>query len=390
MNKVYKVGLIGCGHINETYFRAHEYFNNFKIIKCADVKESAAKNCANVYNIESVSVDDLLVDNQIEVVLNLTTPQSHYEVTKKTLLAGKHSYCEKPLATKFKNGQELVNLAKEKNLYLGNAPDTFLGAGNQKSRQLIDSGLVGDIKLGNAIFAFPGVQSYHPDPEPWFQKDGGGPVFDMGPYYLTALVNLLGPAKHVQGRELTISEFREIGIGPKKGKKIKVESPTTYMATIQFHNSAIIQITLSFDVINHQRNHIELYGTKGSIIVPDPNMFGGSVFISVNPGPEGKWEEYQTENMKLGKINIKNPSVRLNESPTNANYRGIGLSEMLYCIENKKKHRCSGELSLHVLDIIDSTMQAAISKTHKEIRTTCKKPEFFPEEEIKKIFYYGD
>jgi len=390
MNKVYKVGLIGCGHINETYFRAHEYFNNFKIIKCADVKESAAKNCANVYNIESVSVDDLLVDNQIEVVLNLTTPQSHYEVTKKTLLAGKHSYCEKPLATKFENGQELVNLAKEKNLYLGNAPDTFLGAGNQKSRQLIDSGLVGDIKLGNAIFAFPGVQSYHPDPEPWFQKDGGGPVFDMGPYYLTALVNLLGPAKHVQGRELTISEFREIAIGPKKGKKIKVESPTTYMATIQFHNSAIIQITLSFDVINHQRNHIELYGTKGSIIVPDPNMFGGSVFISVNPGPEGKWEEYQTENMKLGKINIKNPSVRLNESPTNANYRGIGLSEMLYCIENKKKHRCSGELSLHVLDIIDSTMQAAISKTHKEIRTTCKKPEFFPEEEIKKIFYYGD
>ncbi len=337
MNKVYKVGLIGCGHINETYFRAHEYFNNFKIIKCADVKESAAKNCANVYNIESVSVDDLLVDNQIEVVLNLTTPQSHYEVTKKTLLAGKHSYCEKPLATKFENGQELVNLAKEKNLYLGNAPDTFLGAGNQKSRQLIDSGLVGDIKLGNAIFAFPGVQSYHPDPEPWFQKDGGGPVFDMGPYYLTALVNLLGPAKHVQGRELTISKFREIGIGPKKGKKIKVESPTTYMATIQFHNSAIIQITLSFDVINHQRNHIELYGTKGSIIVPDPNMFGGSVFISVNPGPEGKWEEYQTENMKLGKINIKNPSVRLNESPTNANYRGIGLSEMLYCIENKKK-----------------------------------------------------
>ena len=390
MNKVYKVGLIGCGHINETYFRAHEYFNNFKIIKCADIKESAAKNCANVYNIESVSVDDLLVDNQIEVVLNLTTPQSHYEVTKKALLAGKHSYCEKPLATKFENGQELVNLAKEKNLYLGNAPDTFLGAGNQKSRQLIDSGLVGDIKLGNAIFAFPGVQSYHPDPEPWFQKDGGGPVFDMGPYYLTALVNLLGPAKHVQGRELTISEFREIGIGPKKGKKIKVESPTTYMATIQFHNSAIIQITLSFDVINHQRNHIELYGTKGSIIVPDPNMFGGSVFISANPGPEGKWEEYQTENMKLGKINIKNPSVRLNESPTNANYRGIGLSEMLYCIENKKKHRCSGELSLHVLDIIDSTMQAAISKTHKEIRTTCKKPEFFPEEEIKKIFYYGD
>ena len=383
MNKIYKVGLIGCGHISETYFRAHEYFNNFKIIKCADIKESASKNCASLYNIESVSVDDLLADNQIEVVLNLTTPQAHYEVTKKTLLAGKHSYCEKPLSTKFENGQELVNLAKEKNLYLGNGPDTFLGAGSQKSRQLIDSGLVGDIKLGNAIFAFPGVQSYHPDPEPWFQKDGGGPVMDMGTYYLTVLVNLLGPAKEVQGRELTGSEDRVIGIGPKKGKKIKVESPTTYMATIQFQNGALIQITLSFDVINHQRNHIELYGTKGSIIVPDPNMFGGSAFISVSTG--GKWGEHQTENMHLGRINIKNHSGRLNESPTNANYRGVGLSEMIYCVENKKKHRCNGELALHVLDIIESTMQAAISKTPKEIRTTCKKPELFPEEEVKKL-----
>jgi len=355
MNKIYKVGLIGCGHISETYFRAHEYFNNFKIIKCADIKEGASKNCASLYNIESVSVDDLLADNQIEVVLNLTTPQAHYEVTKKTLLTGKHSYCEKPLSTKFENGQELVNLAKEKNF----------------------------IKLGNAIFAFPGVQSYHPDPEPWFQKDGGGPVMDMGTYYLTVLVNLLGPAKQVQGCELTVSEFREIGIGPKKGKKIKVETPTTYMATIQFQNGALIQITLSFDVINHQRNHIELYGTKGSIIVPDPNMFGGSAFISVSTG--GKWGEHQTGNMHLGRINIKNHSGRLNESPTNANYRGVGLSEMIYCVENKKKHRCNGELALHVLDIIESTMQAAISKTPKEIRTTCKKPEFFPEEEIKKL-----
>jgi len=383
MNKIYKVGLIGCGHINETYFRAHEYFNNFKIVKCADIKESAAKNCAMIYNIKSVSVNDLLADNQIEVILNLTIPQSHYEVTKKTLLAGKHSYCEKPLATKFENGQELLNLAKEKNLYLGNAPDTFLGAGVQKSRQLIDSGIVGEIKLGNAIFAFPGLQSYHPDPEPWFQKNGGGPVMDMGPYYLTTLVNLLGPAKEVLCRELTGSKDRIIGIGPKKGKKIKVESPTTYLAIIQFENNTLIQLTLSYDVIDHQRNHIEFYGTKGSIIVTDPNMFGGSIFVSTSPG--GKWKEYKTENMKLGRINIKSHSGRLNESPTNANYRGVGLSEMLYSFENKKKHRCNSEVALHVLDIIESTMQAAISKTTKEILTTCKKPEFFPEEEIEKL-----
>jgi predicted dehydrogenase len=304
-------------------------------------------------------------------------------VTKKALLAGKHSYCEKPMATKFENGQELFNLAKENNLYLGNAPDTFLGAGVQKSRELIDSGIIGEIKLGNAIFAFPGVQSYHPDPEPWFQKNGGGPVIDMGPYYLTTLVNLLGPAKEVQGREFTGYQDRVIGIGPKKGQKIKIDSPTTYLATIQFHSDALIQLTLSFDVVDHQRNHIEFYGTKGSIIVTDPNMFGGSSFVCTNTGE--KWKEYKTENMHLGKINIRNHSGRLNESPTNANYRGIGLSEMLFCIENNKNHRCNGELALHVLDIIESTMLAAISKTPRKMRTACKKPEFFPEEEVSKL-----
>ena len=383
MNKVYKVGLIGCGHINETYFRAHKYFNNFKIIKCADIIENAARKCAETYNIKAVSVNDLLADNEIEVILNLTTPQAHYEVTKKALLAGKHSYCEKPMATKFNNGQELFNLAKENNLYLGNAPDTFLGAGVQKSRELIDSGIIGEIKLGNAIFAFPGVQSYHPDPEPWFQKNGGGPAIDMGPYYLTTLVNLLGPAKEVHGREFTGSQDRIIGIGPKKGQKIKIDSPTTYVATIQFHSDALIQLTLSFDVVDHQRNHIEFYGTKGSIIVTDPNMFGGSSFVCTNTGE--KWKEYKTENMHLGKINIRNHSGRLNESPTNANYRGIGLSEMLFCIENNKNHRCNGELALHVLDIIESTMLAAISKTPRKMRTACKKPEFFPEEEVSKL-----
>ena len=383
MNKVYKVGLIGCGHINETYFRAHKYFNNFKIIKCADIIENAARKCAETYNIKAVSVNDLLADNEIEIILNLTTPQAHYEVTKKALLAGKHSYCEKPMATKFENGQELFNLAKENNLYLGNAPDTFLGAGVQKSRELIDSGIIGEIKLGNAIFAFPGVQSYHPDPEPWFQKNGGGPVIDMGPYYLTTLVNLLGPAKEVQGREFTGSQDRVIGTGPKKGQKIKIDSPTTYVATIQFHSDALIQLTLSFDVVDHQRNHIEFYGTKGSIIVTDPNMFGGSSFVCTNTGE--KWKEYKTENMHLGKINIRNHSGRLNESPTNANYRGVGLSEMLYCIENNQNHRCNAELALHVLDIIESTMLAAISKTPRKIRTTCKKPKFFPEEEVSKL-----
>ena len=383
MSKIYKVGLIGCGHIAETYFRAHKYFNNFKIIKCADIKEKAAKKCASTYKIKSLSVKEILNDDEIEIILNLTIPKAHYEISKKALLHNKHVYTEKPMAINLKDGKELVKLAKKKRLYIGNAPDTFLGGGNQKSKELLENNLIGKINLGNMIFAFPGVQSYHPNPEPWFAKKEGGPVIDMGPYYLTALVNLLGPAKEVSGSIMKGVKKRVIGIGPRKGKKIKVHCPTTYLATIVFENKSIIRLTLSFDVIAHGRNHIELYGSNGSMIVPDPNMFGGSVYTCKKLGE--KWKEYKTGKMPLGKINIRSKSLRANEAPINANYRGVGLAEMAYCIENKKIHRCNGELSLHVLDIIQSTMKASRTGIKRKIKTTCKIPKRFTLKEIKKI-----
>jgi len=383
MNKVFKVGLIGCGHIAETYFRAHKYFNNFKIIKCADINNHASKKCAKTYGIKALSVNDLLKDNEVEIILNLTIPKAHYIVAKKSLLNNKHVYSEKPMAINTKDGLELLKLARRKKLYIGNAPDTFLGGGNQKAKELVERKIIGKINLGNAIFAFPGVQSYHPNPEPWFAKKEGGPVIDMGPYYLTALVNLLGPAKEVSGSLMKGVKKRTIGIGPRKGKKFKVECPTTYLSTIVFENGAIIRLTLSFDVIAHNRNHIELYGNKGSLIVPDPNMFGGSVFTCKKIGD--KWKEYKTIKMPLGKINIRTQSARANESPTNANYRGIGLAEMAYCIENKKLNRCNGELSYHVLDIIQSTMKASKTNKKQKIKSTCNKPNYFSQKEIKKI-----
>ena len=384
MNKVFKVGLIGCGHIAETYFRAHKYFNNFKIIKCADILNSASKKCALKYGIENLSVNEILKDKEIEIILNLTIPKAHYEVAKKALLHNKHVYSEKPMAINLKDGKELLKLAKKRKLYIGNAPDTFLGGGNQKSKELLEKNLIGKINLGNAIFAFPGVQSYHPNPEPWFAKKEGGPVIDMGPYYLTALVNLLGPAKEVSGNIMRGVKKRTIGIGPKKGRKFKVKCPTTYLSTIVFKNKTIIRLTLSFDVIAHQRNHIEFYGKNGSMIIPDPNMFGGSVYACRKLGQP--WKEYKTVKMPLGKINIRGKSLRANESPINANYRGVGLSEMAYCIENRKTHRCNGELSLHVLDIIQSTMKASITGKKQKIKTTCKIPKKFTVKEIKKIF----
>ena len=383
MKEIINVGLIGCGHIAETYFRAHKYFNNFKIIKCADINIKAAQNCAKTYKIEFASINEILKDKKIKVILNLTIPTAHYSVAKKSLLSGKHVYSEKPLAVNFKDGLELVKIAQRKKLYIGNAPDTFLGGGNQKARHLLDKKIIGKIKFGTAIFAFPGIQSYHPNPEPWFKKKGGGPVIDMGPYYLTALVNLLGPAKSVTSICNYNTKNRIIGIGPKKGKKIKVECPTTYFSTIKFKNGTIIRLTLSFDVISHLRNHIELYGEKGSMIIPDPNMFGGSVLLSKKLG--SKWKNFKTNKMILGKINIRTQSSRANESPTNANYRGVGLAEMIYSIQNKKKHRCNGNLSLHVLNIIEGIHKSAISGKKFDIKTKCKKPKYFTNREINSI-----
>ena len=383
MNKVFKVGLIGCGHISETYFRAQEYFNNIKIVKCADINHANALKCAKTYKIKALSVKDLLKDQEVEIILNLTIPKAHYQVAKQSLLNGKHVYSEKPMAINFKDGLDLVKIANKKKLYIGNAPDTFLGGGIQKSKELVEKNILGKISLGNAIFAFPGVQSYHPNPEPWFAKKEGGPVIDMGPYYLTALVNLLGPAKKVTGSIMEGVKRRIIGIGPKKNKTFKVECPTTYLSTIQFENGTIIRLTLSFDVIAHQRNHIELYGSKGSMIVPDPNMFGGSVYVCNKLGDP--WKEYKTNKMHLGKINIRSQSSRANESPKNANYRGAGLAEMAYSIENKKINKCNGELSLHVLDIIQSTMKACKTNKPQIIKTTCKKPSLFLTKDIKKI-----
>ena len=377
------VGVIGCGNIAETYFRAQDYFNNINFIACSDINLEAAKKASIEHNVEALTIDEMLNSKNIDLILNLTIPQAHYEVSKKCLLSGKNVYSEKPMSVKFDQAKELVNLAKEKNLYIGNAPDTFLGGGIQKSKELVDKKIIGKIKLGNAIFAFPGVQSYHPNPEPWFAKKEGGPVIDMGPYYLTTLVNLLGPAKKVTGSIVNGVKRRTIGIGPKKNKTFKVECPTTYLSNIIFENGTVIRLTLSFDVIAHQRNHIELYGDKGSMIVPDPNMFGGSVYVCKKLGKP--WKEYKTNKMPLGRINIRSQSSRANESPTNANYRGAGLAEMAYAIENKKINKCNGELSLHVLDIIQSTMKASITGIPQKIKTKCKIPKKFSYKEIKKI-----
>jgi len=374
------IGLIGCGNIAETYFRAQDYFNNIKFVACADKFPEVSKKCADQYNIKSLTVDEIIHDTNVDVILNLTIPQAHFEISKLALEAGKHVYSEKPMSIKYDEAHELVNLAKEKNLYIGNAPDTFLGGGGQVARKFVDDGDIGKVLTGNFIFAFPGVQEFHPNPESWFQS-GGGPVIDMGPYFFTTLVNLLGPVKNVRSRGKKFADQREYLVGPKKGKSFNVDISTSVMLDIEFANEAIVQGFISFDVQNHARNHMELYGTKGSLVVPDPNMFGGPVLLSRELGSE--WQEFSVEDKYLGKTNIINHSGRSNEAPKQSNYRGVGLSEMIYSIENNIQHRCNGNLALHVLDIIESTIIASETKKEVSLRSTCEQPKPLSEEQIK-------
>jgi len=373
------IGLIGCGNIAETYFRAQDYFNNITFIACADKFPDAANKCAEQYKIKSLSVDEILNEDDVDIILNLTIPQAHFEVSKLALEAGKHVYSEKPMSIKYDEAKELLEIANKKNLYFGNAPDTFLGGGGQTSRQFVDKGEIGKILTGNFIFAFPGVQEFHSNPESWFES-GGGPIIDMGPYFFTTLVNLLGPAKNVRARGKKFSSKREYLVGPKKGKTFDVEISTSVMFDIEFENETIIQGFISFDVQNHMRNHIELYGSHGSIIVPDPNMFGGPVIISKELGSD--WIKHSVEDKPLGKTNIINHSGRSNEAPKQSNYRGVGLSEMIYSIENKKQHRCNGNLALHVLDIIESTIIASETKKEIPLRSKCDQPSPLTEDEV--------
>ena len=356
-----KVGVIVCGNIADIYFHnSKNFFNNFEIIACADLNPEASKKYSEKYGIKNLSVEELLSNEDIQLVINLTIPNAHFEVSKSILNSGKHSYSEKPISIEFDEGKELLNLAKSKNLYVGSAPDTFLGAGIQKSKQVIEDGTIGEIVLGSISMGVAGHEIWHPNPD-FYYKYGGGPILDMGPYYFSALVNLLGPVKSVYSQSRTVYSQREIGSGERKGEKIAVDIPTTLISQIEFSNGALIDSFFSFDVYKHNKSHIELFGTKGVINVPDPNMFGGE--IKICDEKKSDWKTIKTDNMNLGRLNTNRTggekNDKANEDPTSANFRGIGVCEMIDSIKKNKINRCSGELSLHVLEIMQSILKSA-------------------------------
>lgn len=374
-----KVGVIGCGNIADIYFHnAKIFFNNFEIIACADLNPKASKKYSEKYGITNLSVEELLSNEDIQLVINLTIPNAHFEVSKSILNSGKHSYSEKPISIEFDEGKELLNLAKSKNLYVGSAPDTFLGAGIQKSKQVIEDGTIGEIVLGSISMGVAGHEIWHPNPD-FYYKYGGGPILDMGPYYFSALVNLLGPVKSVYSQSRTVYSQREIGSGERKGEKIAVDIPTTLISQIEFSNGALIDSFFSFDVYKHNKSHIELFGTKGAINVPDPNMFGGE--IKICDEKKSDWKTIKTDDMNLGRLNTNRTggekNDKANEDPTSANFRGIGVCEMIDSIKENKVNRCSGELSLHVLEIMQSILKSAKINEKVNLESVTNIPQSF-------------
>ena len=371
-----RVGIIGCGNISETYFECQNLFNNFSVVACADINIEAAKKSAEKYNVNAFSVDDILSNEDVDLIINLTIPAAHKEIIIKSLNAGKHCFSEKPLAMSFSEGLEISELAISKNLYVGCAPDTFLGAAGQKARSLIEDNAIGNVVLGTFNLMSHGMEHWHPNPD-FFFKPGAGPVFDVGVYYITQLVNLIGPIKSISSLSGTATPERIITSEPRNGEKIKVETPTTLMGTLEFHNNAKIQFFCSWDVWKHKHSTIELYGLEGSMIVPDPNFFSGDILISHK---EEDWQIINNDKMLLGI-----PNKTDNNGSKIANYRGIGLSDMIDAIHNQRQSRCSLDLAVHVLEAMEGIIKSSDDRVNYHMQTKPNQPDFLDDSEVVKL-----
>ena len=353
-----KIGIIGCGAISGVYFEAGKMFEILDIVACADLISERAKAKAEQYQIpRACTPEELLADPEIEIVVNLTVPKAHFEVSLAALEAGKSVYSEKPLAVTREEGQRLLAAARERGLLLGCAPDTFMGGGLQTCRKLIDDGWIGEPVAAAAFMMSHGHESWHPDPEFYYQI-GGGPMFDMGPYYLTALIHLIGPVRRVTGSARITFPERTITSQPKFGKKIQVETPTHVTGVMDFANGAVGTIITTFDVWAAQLPWIEIYGTEGSLSVPDPNSFGGPV--AVRRAGADAWTP-----------------MPLTHGYTRQS-RGLGVADMAYALRSGRRHRANGEMAYHVLDIMQAFLDAFFEGRHIELTSTCERPAPLP------------
>lgn len=351
---VMRIGIIGTGNISEAYLRGSATFPGLKILACADANPAVARAKADAWGIEALEVDALLTDPRIDIVLNLTTPQHHVPVGIRALQAGKHVYAEKPLGISLTEGLRLAEAAKAAGRRVGSAPDTFLGGAHQTARAALDADAIGEVVAGSCFMMVPGHEIWHPNPDFYYQP-GGGPMMDMGPYYLTCLINLLGPISSVVGSAKASYDRRTIGSGPRAGESFDVTVPTHISGLLHFANGASVSITTSFDVWKHGHNHIELYGRKGSMVVADPNQFQGEILASER---RGEWTPI-TQHHRYG----------------DGNYRILGLAEMAGAIAAGRPHRASLELALHVLEVMEAITTSAVEGRRIDMKHPCERPQ---------------
>lgn len=351
-----KVGIVGCGNISNAYFKGCRAFEILEVAACADIDMERAHAKAAEQGVKAYSVEQILADPEIDIVINLTIPAAHAEVSMQAIMAGKNVHEEKPFALTREEGQALLAAAKEKGVRIGCAPDTFLGGGLQTCRKLIDDGWIGTPVAATAFMLGHGPEGWHPNPD-FFYKFGGGPMFDMGPYYLTALVHLLGPVRRVTG-SAQISFEERVSTGEVLfGHRIAVEIPTHVTGVLDFASGAVGTIITSFDVWSHNLPRIEIYGSQGTLSVPDPNTFGGP--IRVRRAGAKEWSEVPpTHSVEVG--------------------RGIGVADMAYALRSGRAHRASGDLAYHVLDLMHAFHDASQSGRHVAIKSKCKRPAPLP------------
>jgi predicted dehydrogenase len=358
------IGIIGCGNISTSYLRLAPLFKGLEVRSVADVNMDTAKARAVEFDTTAQSVDDLLANGEVDVVINLTVPDAHYAVSKRILDAGKHAYSEKPLVLTLEEGVTLRDLAKAKGLAVGCAPDTFLGGAHQQARAVLDEGRVGQITAGCAAVLNHGMEHWHPNPD-FFFLPGAGPMLDLGPYYIANLINLLGPVRRVGALTSSAEAERTISNGPRNGEKVPVKTPTNIHALLEFHSGATINLSTSWDVWHHKRNHFELYGTEGTLYVPDPNFFGGTVEVG---GRDGSLTELPPWDHPFGVANQNHNGRDL------ANYRTAGLADMVAALQGGRDARCSLERTLHGVEVMTACLRSGETGQFVTLTTTCTRP----------------
>ncbi|UWU17270.1 Gfo/Idh/MocA family oxidoreductase (plasmid) [Rhizobium sullae] len=371
-----RIGVVGCGNISMAYMRNAPLFSGVEITACADLDGQAARRRADQFNLRATDVDSLITADDIDLVLNLTGPSAHFDVSMRALSAGKHVFTEKPLGVTADEGGRLVDTAAAKGLALGSAPDTFLGAAGRHARRLMDAGAIGKPVTGTAFMMGRGMEHWHPDPSFYYQA-GAGPVMDMGPYYLTMMVNLMGPVRRVQTVATSGHEERIITAeGPKKGTRFKVNTPTSVLSLLEFQCGATMTFGASWDVFRHSNHPIELHGTEGSLRLPDPDNFGGVVALS---SQGAQWQETDTAGELFGAANW--PAA----APDRANYRMLGLADLARSIVEGRPPRASGDLALHVLEVMEAILRAGEIGAAQAVSGTVAQPKELREDEARSL-----